>query len=90
MRWFIIVDGAKKRKGFARPGTQSATRTDTNLLGVDGDAAKDIVHLTTRFVLEAEMEDRVGIPEEIHYALEDRLCVYGFLRNASRMPGSLR
>jgi hypothetical protein len=73
MRWFIVVDGAKKRKGFARPGTQSATRTDTNLLGVDGDAAKDIVHLATRFVLEAEMEDRVGIPEEIHCSFAHRI-----------------
>lgn len=44
MRWFIIVDGAKKRKDLARPGTQSATGTDTKFLGEDGHLAQDIMY----------------------------------------------
>jgi hypothetical protein len=68
MRWFIIVDGAKKRKDLARPGTQSATGTDTKFLGEDGDAAQGIMELAPRKGLQAHMKDRVRIAEEVHYA----------------------
>jgi hypothetical protein len=87
MRWFIIVGCAKKRKDLARPGAQTATRADAKFLRVDGNAAQDVMNLTPRLVLEADMENRVRIAEEVHYATDCRLCVYGLLLNASRILG---
>lgn len=59
MRWFIIVGCAKKRKDLARPGSQTTTGADAKLLRVDGNAAQDVMNLTPRLVLEADMENRV-------------------------------
>jgi hypothetical protein len=67
MRWFIVVDGAKKRKDLARPRTQPATRADMDLLRVDSDATQGVVELTTRHGLQTHMQDRVGIAEEVHW-----------------------
>lgn len=66
MRWFIVVDRAKKRKDLARPGAQTAAWADTDLLRVDGDAAQDVVELAARFALETDMQDRIRIAEEVH------------------------
>lgn len=90
MRWFIIVDGAKKRKDLARPRTQPATGTDTKFLGIDGDATQGVMELPPRKGLQAHMQDGVRVAKEVHYATDCRLCVYGLLLKASRMPGSLR
>jgi hypothetical protein len=65
-RWFIIVDRAKKRKSLARPGTQSSTGTDPDLLGKDEDLAKDVIYFLARLALEADMEDRFRVAEEVH------------------------
>jgi hypothetical protein len=66
MRWFIVVDRAKKRKDLARPGAQTAARAHTDLLGVDGDAAQDVVDFAPRLALETDMQDRIRIAEEVH------------------------
>jgi hypothetical protein len=66
MRWFIVVDRAKKRKDLARPRTQTAAGAHTDLLRVDGDAPKDVVDFAPRLAFETDMQDRIRIAEEIH------------------------
>ena len=68
MRWFIVVDRAKKRKDLARPRTQTAARAHTDLLRVDGNAPKDVVDFAPRLTLQTDMQDRIRIAKEIHYA----------------------
>jgi hypothetical protein len=89
MRWFIIVDCVEKLQCFPSPHVGD-TRTDSNFGGEDKHLPQHVVDFTPRLVLQADVEDRVRVSERVHYALEFKLCVYGFFLNASRMPGVLR
>ena len=88
-RWFIAVDRAEKLKSFPYPNI-SDTRTHTDSVGVNEHLTKNVVHLTSRLLLEADVKNGIGIAKEVHYATDIRLCVYGFFLKASRMPGLLR
>ena len=85
-RWFIVVDRAKKRKSLARPGV-GPTGTDANLVGDGKDLAKDVMDGASRQAVKTDVEHGVAVSEQVHYALEVKLCVYGLERNASRMDG---
>jgi hypothetical protein len=67
MRWFIVVDGAKKRKDLARPRTQPAAGADAKFLRIDGDAAQGIMELAPRKGLQTHMKDGVRVAEEVHW-----------------------
>ena len=89
-RWFIIVDHAKKRKSLARPRAQVSTGTDPDLLRKDIHLTKNVVNVLSGLAMKAHVEDGVGIPKQVHYADEFKLCVYGLLLKASRIEGWLR
>jgi hypothetical protein len=65
-RWFIIVDCAKKRKTLARPRAQTSARAYADLLRVDEDLAENVVDFAACLAMKTDMEDCVGVPEEIH------------------------
>ena len=64
-RWFIIVDCAKKRKTLARPDLSQAG-ANPKFLGDDADLANNVVNLTPRLAVEADMEHGLTVAEEVH------------------------
>jgi hypothetical protein len=89
-RWFIVVDRAKKPESLARPGAEISTGTHSHLGGNDSHLAKDVVDGASGQAVKTDVEHGVAVSEQVHYALEDKLCVYGLDRNASKMDGWVR
>jgi hypothetical protein len=89
VRWFIVDVCAKKAQSFTSPYI-GGTRADVYAGGVLVDLSKNIVCFASTLVFEADRQDCIGVAKQIHYALDVRLCVYGFLLNASKIELSLR
>jgi hypothetical protein len=77
MSEFIAVRWVKKLKTGPQPEIcgLADTGADAKLGGVEIDLSKDVVHLSTRFVLQADLERRVRVAEEVHCFRVRRLRV---------------
>jgi hypothetical protein len=89
VRWFIVDVCAKKAQSFTSPYV-GRTGTDVYAGRILVDLTKNIMCFASSLVFETYRQNRLRIAKQIHYALDVRLCVYGFLLNASRMELSLR
>jgi hypothetical protein len=68
MSAFITVIRAKKLKNFPQPdiGGGQDTRTDAKLRRMEVKLPKEVMELAARFVLETDLNDRIGIAKQVH------------------------
>jgi hypothetical protein len=75
MSAFIAVVRAKKLENLPQPDVMRLedAGTDTDLRVMKEDLAKQVVKLTARFVFETDLNDRIGIAEEVHCVVYQRM-----------------
>jgi hypothetical protein len=68
MSAFITVVRAKKLKNFPQPdiGCGQDAGADAKLRRMKVDLPEQVMKLAARFILEAHLNDRIGIAEEVH------------------------